>query len=138
MKSSKYTKETITHVGVIERNFPSIAPGNTVIVSQRIKEGDKERIQLFEGDVIAIKKRGASTTFTVRRIGAHGIGVERIFPLHSPLIKSIEVVRTSSVRRAKLYYVRGRVGKAARLKEHIKKVVAPEQEQMPSNQENVV
>lgn len=134
MKAQKLTKETIRSVGIYERSFAAVSIGDTVVVSQRIKEGDKERIQLFEGDVIAMKNNGASSTFTVRKIGAHGVAVERIFPFYSPLIKDIAVLKSGDVRRAKLYYVRDRLGKAARLKERLKKkeadVSAPEQEQL--------
>lgn len=118
MKANGYTKETITHLGMNTVAFPEFKVGDTIIVHQRIKEGDKERIQMFEGDVIVIRKKAASTSFTVRKI-AHGVAVERIFPLYSPLIKNIEIVKKGDVRRAKLYYVRDRVGKAARLKEKI-------------------
>lgn len=123
MKAEKYTKETIRNVGMYERDFPKFSEGDTISISQRIKEGEKERIQLFEGDVIAIKKRGVSTTFTVRKMGAHGVAVERIFPYYSPLIKAIALIKLGSVRRSKLYYVRDRVGKAARIKERIKRKV---------------
>lgn len=119
MKAQKFTKETIKNVAVVKNNFPNFSVGDTVAVSQRIKEGDKERLQLFEGDVIAIKKNGASSTFTVRKIGAHGVAVERILPFHSPLIKSIKIVKHGDVRRAKLYYVREREGKSARIKERV-------------------
>lgn len=90
--------------------------GDTVKVHIIIKEADKERIQVFQGDVISKRGRGLNTTFTVRKI-SFGIGVEKIFPLHSKSIKKVEVVRTSKVRRAKLYYLRGLKGKAARLRE---------------------
>lgn len=123
MKAEKYTKETIRNVGMYERDFPKFSEGDTISISQRIKEGEKERIQLFEGDVIAIKKRGVSTTFTVRKVGAHGVAVERIFPYYSPLIKAIALIRLGSVRRSKLYYVRDRVGKAANIKERVKRKV---------------
>ena len=85
----------------------------------KIKEGDKSRIQVFEGTVIAKKHGGISETFTVRRV-AHGCGIERVFPLHSPVVDKVEVVRHGKVRRAKLYYLRDRVGKAAKVKELIK------------------
>ena len=88
------------------------AVGDTVKVSVNIREGERERIQLFEGTVIARKGSGVSETFTVRRV-SYGVGVERVFPIHSPNIKSVEVVRKGRVRRAKLYYLRDRVGKAA-------------------------
>lgn len=119
MKAQRYTKETITHIGTTERNFPEFNIGDTIIVSQRVKEGDKERLQAFEGDVIAISNNGVSSTFTVRRISAHNIAVERIFPLYSPRIKDITILKNGDVCRAKLYYIRGRVGKAARIKEKI-------------------
>lgn len=93
--------------------------GDTVAVHYKIKEGDRERIQIFEGVVIAKKGGGVRETFTVRKI-SYGIGVERIFPLHSPLIEKIEVKRLGKVRRAKLYYLRGLSRKAARIKERTK------------------
>lgn len=119
MKARGYTKETITHAWVPEVSHPMFRVGDTVAVHQRIQEGDKKRIQIFEGDVIAMRRHGVSTTFTVRKMGAHGVAVERIFPLYSPIIKEIKVVRTGDVRRAKLYYIRKRVGRAARLQEKI-------------------
>ena len=91
-------------------------PGNTVRVHSKIREGEKERIQVFEGVVIALKKGSNRSTFTVRKI-SYGVGVERVFPFCSPLIEKIEVTRTAKVRRAKLYYLREKKGKAARLKE---------------------
>ena len=91
-------------------------PGDTVKVSVRIKEGERQRIQSFQGFVMRIRKGGIGSTFTVRRI-AHGIGVERTFMRHSPLIESVEVLRRGAVRRARLYYMRGLSGKAARIKE---------------------
>lgn len=119
MKAKKYTKETITSIGTVERNFPEFRIGDTIVVAQKIKEGDKERIQMFEGDVIAMKNNGISSTFTIRRIGANAVPVERIFPYFSPRIDSIKFVRSGKVRRAKLYYMRKRVGKAARVEEKI-------------------
>ncbi len=119
MKSNFLTKETLLQEGVYDRKFPAFRIGDTVKVAQIIKEGDKERIQMFEGDVIAMHKNGIATTFTVRRIGANGIGVERIFPYYAPFIKDIKLVKRGDVRRAKLYYIRERVGKAARVKEKI-------------------
>ena len=89
--------------------------GDTVRVHVRIQDGNKSRIQLFEGICIAKKHGGISETFTVRRV-AHGVGVERVFPLHSPSVDKVEVVREGKVRRAKLYYLRGKVGKAAKVK----------------------
>lgn len=119
MKAQKFTKETIKHVAAVKHGFPDFSVGDTIAISQRIKEGDKERLQLFEGDVIAVHKNGASSTFTVRKIAAHGVAVERILPFHSPLIKSIKIIKHGDVRRAKLYYVRDREGKSARIKERI-------------------
>jgi len=96
--------------------LPDFAPGDTIRVNVRVREGDKERIQAFEGTCIARKGGGISETFTVRKISS-GIGVERVFPLHSPSLESITVVRRGRVRRAKLYYLRALRGKAARIKE---------------------
>ena len=100
----------------IREDIPTVIPGDHVKVHYRIKEGDRERIQVFEGDVI--RRHGASNreTFTVRKI-SFGVGVERTFPVHSPKIEKIEVLRHGAVRRAKLYYLRNKVGKAARLRE---------------------
>lgn len=117
MKAQKYTKETIRDIDVQDRGFPSFGVGDTISVSQRIKEGDKERLQTFEGDVIAIHNNGISSTFTIRKISANTVAVERIFPYYSPIIASIAFVRRGKVRRAKLYYMRDRVGKAARVQE---------------------
>ncbi len=100
----------------IRTNFPSLRAGDTVRVHVKIKEGDKYRIQVFEGVVVARKRAGISSTFTVRKV-SFGYGIERIFPLHSPIIDKLEVVKSGKVRRARLYYLRGRRGKAARLKE---------------------
>lgn len=100
----------------LRSDLPRFRPGDTVRVHVKIKEGDKYRIQVFEGVVIARKNNGISSTFTVRKV-SFGYGVERIFPLHSPIIEKLEVVKGGKVRRAKLYYLRGRRGKAARLKE---------------------
>ena len=93
--------------------------GDTIKVHNRIKEGSRERIQIFEGTVIAKKHGGIEETFTVRRI-SYGIGVEKVFPVHAPSIEKVEVVRHGKVRRAKLYYLRNRVGKAAKVKSRIK------------------
>ena len=93
-------------------------PGDTVRVHVKIKEGSRERIQVFEGIVIAKKHGGLEETFTVRRL-AYGVGVEKVFPIHSPLIEKVETVRSGYVRRAKLYYLRGRVGKAAKIREKL-------------------
>lgn len=103
----------------LKAETPKFNIGDTVRVSVRIQEGDKSRIQMFEGTVIAKKHGGVSETFTVRRV-AHGCGVERVFPLHSPVVEKVEVVRLAKVRRAKLYYLRDRVGKAAKTKDAIK------------------
>ena len=119
MKAQKYTRETINSIGVSKRLFPRFDVGDTIAVSQKIKEGDKERIQIFEGDVIAQHRNGASSTFTVRKIGANSVSVERIFPFYSPLIESIKFVRTGKVRRAKLFYMRKRIGKASRVAERV-------------------
>ena len=97
---------------------PQFNVGDTVKVHVRIAEGDKFRIQIFEGTVIAKKHGGISETFTVRRV-VHGCGVERVFPLHSPTVEKVEIVREGKVRRAKLYYLRDRVGKAAKVKSKI-------------------
>ena len=98
---------------------PRIKAGDTVKVHVRVKEGDKERIQIFEGVVINLRRGGVRSTFTVRKV-SFGQGVERIFPLHSPIIDKIDVVRTARVRRAKLYFLRDLKGKAARMKEQKK------------------
>jgi large subunit ribosomal protein L19 len=100
----------------IRTDLPRFRPGDTVRVHVKIKEGDKYRIQVFEGVVIVQKNNGVSSTFTVRKVSS-GYGIERIFPLHSPIIEKLEVVKSGKVRRARLYYLRGRRGKAARLKE---------------------
>ena len=106
--SDKYMKE----------EAPSVRVGDTVRVHIRVKEGSRERIQVFEGTVIAKKHGGIDESITVRRI-SYGIGVEKVFPIHSPSIDTIQVVRNGAVRRAKLYYLRGRVGKAAKIKEKL-------------------
>ena len=119
MKAQGYTKETIKNIGLTETPLTPFNVGDTIAIHQRIKEGDKERVQIFEGDVLGIHKKGASSSFTVRKIGANGIAVERIIPFNSPLIKDIQVMRVADVRRAKLYYVRDRVGKSGRMKEKV-------------------
>ncbi len=103
----------------MKKEVPEINIGDTVKVHVRIKEGDKSRIQVFEGTVIAKKHGGINETFTVRRV-AHGCGIERVFPVHSPVVEKVELVRAGRVRRAKLYYLRDRVGKAAKVKEAIR------------------
>lgn len=105
----------------LRTDLPLFRIGDNVKVHVRIKEGNKERIQIFEGLVIAKKHQGTKETFTVRKI-SYGVGVERTFPIHSPLISSIDIVRANKIRRAKLYYMRDRKGKSARLKE-IRRVV---------------
>ena len=104
---------------MLKTDVPEIEIGSTVKVHVRIKEGEKERIQIFEGTVIAKNNSGISETFTVSRI-YYGCGVERVFPVHSPIVAKVELVRRGRVRRAKLYYLRDRVGKAAKVKELIK------------------
>ena len=96
----------------LNRNIPEFAPGDTIVVNVKVKEGNRERLQAFEGICIAIRNRGLNSAFTVRKI-SHGTGVERVFQTHSPLIDSIKVKRRGDVRRAKLYYLRGREGKSA-------------------------
>ncbi len=102
----------------MKQEAPVIEVGSTVRVHIKIKEGSKERIQIFEGTVIAKKHGGVSETFTVRRI-SYGVGVEKVFPVHSPNVVKVETVRRGKVRRAKLYYLRGRVGKAAKIAEKL-------------------
>ena len=101
-----------------EQETPSVTVGDTVRVHLKVKEGNRERIQVFEGTVIAKKHGGINETFTVRRI-SYGVGVEKVFPLHSPVIEKVETIRRGKVRRAKLYYLRDRVGKAAKVKEKL-------------------
>ena len=103
----------------VKEQAPQFSVGDTVRVSVNIREGDRERIQQFEGTVIARKGSGVAETFTVRRV-SYGVGVERVFPLHSPNVKGIKIVRKGRVRRAKLYFLRDRVGKAAKVKEQIR------------------
>ena len=102
----------------LKNDYPDLDIGDYVKVHLKIKEGNRERIQIFEGTVIARKGKGLSETFTVRRL-ASGVGVERILPIHSPKIEKIETVRKGKIRRAKLYYLRDRVGKAAKVKEKL-------------------
>lgn len=98
-------------------NIPQLRPGDTVRVHARIVEGDRERVQVFQGTVIRLRKGGANANFTVRRIASHGIGVERTFLLRSPRVEKVEVLRHGHIRRAQLYYLRERRGKATRLRE---------------------
>ncbi len=103
----------------MKADAPVVNIGDTVKVHVNIKEGEKSRIQVFEGTVIAKKHGGVNETFTVRRV-AYGVGVERVFPVHSPAVAKVELVRAGHVRRAKLYYLRDRVGKSAKVKEKIR------------------
>lgn len=103
----------------LKENAPVVNVGDTVKVHVKIKEGEKYRIQVFEGTVIAKKHGGINETFTVRRV-AHGCGIERVFPVHSSVVDKVELVRSGKVRRSKLYYLRDRVGKAAKVKEQIR------------------
>jgi len=107
--------EEIARLG---KTIPEFAPGDTIVVKVKVKEGDKERLQAYEGVVIAKRNRGLNSSFNVRKISA-GEGVERTFQTYSPLVDSIEVKRRGDVRRAKLYYLRGRTGKSARIKEKL-------------------
>jgi len=102
----------------LKNDLPEFGPGDTVRVQVRVKEGDRERLQAFEGVVIAKRNRGLNSSFTVRKI-SYGEGVERVFQTHSPLVASIEVRRRGDIRRAKLYYLRSRTGKSARIKQKI-------------------
>ncbi len=103
----------------LKTEIPELNIGDTVKVSVRIKEGERERIQAYEGIIIAKKHGGINETFTVRRV-AYGVGVERVFPVHSPNVEKVEIIRKARVRRSKLYYIRDRVGKAAKVKEQIR------------------
>ncbi|WP_198245407.1 50S ribosomal protein L19 [methane-oxidizing endosymbiont of Gigantopelta aegis] len=102
----------------MRKNIPDFGPGDTIVVQVKVKEGSRERLQAFEGVVIAKRNRGLNSSFTVRKI-SHGVGVERVFQMHSPLIGDIDVKRRGDVRRAKLYYLRNLTGKAARIKEKL-------------------
>ncbi len=102
----------------LKKDLPDFSPGDTVVVQVKVKEGSRERLQAFEGVVIGKRNRGLNSSFTVRKI-SHGEGVERVFQSHSPLIDGISVKRRGDVRRAKLYYLRDRTGKAARIKEKL-------------------
>lgn len=117
MKAAFYTKETIRSIGMKNRELPAFGIGDMVVVSQVIREGEKERLQAFQGYVIGIHKKGASSTFTVRKVADNSIAVERIFPCFSPLVKEVKVLSKGDVRRAKLTYLRKRVGKAAQVKQ---------------------
>lgn len=104
----------------LKKDLPAFAPGDTVVVQVKVTEGDKSRLQAYEGVVIAVKNRGINSAFTVRKISS-GVGVERVFQTHSPIVDSIEVKRRGDVRQAKLYYLRERSGKSARIKEKLAK-----------------
>lgn len=103
----------------LKAEIPVVEIGDTVKVHVKIREGEKERIQIFEGTVIARRGSGVSETFTVRRV-SYGVGVEKVFPIHSPNVAKVELVRHGKIRRSKLYYLRDRVGKAAKVKEQIR------------------
>ena len=134
------TKLETVAKATLKQNVPDIQPGDVIRVHQKLKEGDKERIQVFEGVVLAKKHGvGINATITVRKV-TQGVGVERIFPIHSPLIEKIEIVRRSKVRRAKLYYLREAKGRKARLKAkafnlEVPEKPDPEQEQQPAESE---
>ncbi|MGH8477066.1 MAG: 50S ribosomal protein L19 [Methylococcales bacterium] len=117
-KETENEDKTITTVATDKKAIPAFEPGDTVVVQIKVKEGDRERVQAFEGIVIGKRNRGLNSSFTVRKI-SHGEGVERVFQTYSPLVQEITVKRRGSVRRAKLYYLRDRAGKAARIKEKI-------------------
>jgi large subunit ribosomal protein L19 len=102
----------------LKKDVPDFAPGDTVVVQVRVKEGERERLQAYEGIVIAKRNRGVNSSFTVRKV-SHGEGVERVFQTHSPAVAEIQVKRRGDVRRAKLYYLRDRSGKSARIKEKL-------------------
>lgn len=133
MKAKKYTKETINSIGMIDKGFPKFKVGDKIAVSLWVEEttegskkknsskenSENKRIQIFEGDVIAISNNGISSSFVVRKNSMQSFFVEKIFPYYSPLINSIEIKKRGIVRRAKLYYLRDKVGKKARIKEKI-------------------
>ncbi len=102
----------------LNKDIPQFAPGDTIVVNVKVKEGNRERLQAFEGVCIAIRNRGLNSAFTVRKI-SHGTGVERVFQTYSPMIESVKVKRRGAVRRSKLYYLRGREGKSARIREKL-------------------
>lgn len=102
----------------LKKGFPDFSPGDTVVVKVKVKEGARERLQSFEGIVIGVRNRGLNSAFTVRKI-SHGVGVERVFQTHSKIVESVEVKRRGAVRQAKLYYLRDRSGRSARIKEKL-------------------
>ena len=118
-KIGKSQMEAVTE----QRSIPEFGPGDTVKISVKVVEGSRERVQAFEGVCIARSNRGVNSSFTVRKI-SYGEGVERVFPLHSAKIQAIDVIRRGAVRRAKLYYLRGRTGKAARIAEKTTRTAA--------------
>ena len=130
MKPDFLTKETVLDFGVKDRKFPEFRVGDTIQISLKAVEGVKERIQLFKGDVIAFHRNGVATTFTARRLSADNVMVERILPYYSPVVTDIQVIKRGDVRRAKLFYLRDRIGKAARIKEKVtsKKKIKAKQE----------
>jgi large subunit ribosomal protein L19 len=114
----------VVEAGALKRDRGLFAPGDSVRVHVRVVEGEKERVQIFEGTIIRKRGEGARATFTVRRV-SYGVGVERTFPLHSPRVERVQVVKSGHVRRSKLYYLRARTGKAARLREKRQERPAP-------------
>ena len=129
------TKLEIVANTTLKKNVPDVRAGDIVRVHQKIKEGEKERIQVFEGVVLAKKHgKGITSTITVRRV-TQGVGVERVFPLHSPMIEKIEITKRSKVRRAKLYYLREAKGRKARLKAKAFNLEVPEEEPAPLQEE---
>lgn len=121
MRARTLTSETILRLGVNERNFPNFRVGDTVCVYQHVTEGEKERVQAFTGDVIASRNNGIASTFVVRKMSTNNVAVERIFPLYSPIIKEIKIVRHGKSRQAQAYYLRDRIGKSARFQEVIER-----------------
>ena len=119
MKAQVLTKETILNYGVAKRDFPAFSVGDTIEIAQIVRDGEKERTQLFQGDVICIHRNGAASTFTVRKMGANNVGVERILPYYSQNISEIKVIRKGKVRRAYLGYLRSRTGRAAQVEERV-------------------
>ena len=109
--------DLIQSIENLKEEVPDLSPGDTVKVHVRIVEGNRERVQVVQGVIIRIRGGGINKTFTVRRVASHGVGVERTFLLHSPRVEKVEVLRHAHVRRAKLYFLRGRSGKSARLRE---------------------
>ena len=116
--SGKHPLVQVIENAQLKTDIPAFAPGDTVVVSVKVTEGNRERLQAYEGIVIAKKNRGLNSSFTVRKISS-GVGVERVFQTHSPVVAKIEVKRRGDVRRAKLYYLRGLTGKAARIREKL-------------------